>query len=51
MSATPVVVVSGSHAVLGVSGRFTCGASTAPVGGMADSSDKAASLALPEAQP
>ena len=34
------------HTVPGVSGLFTCGASTAPVGGIAGSSGKAAALAL-----
>jgi phytoene dehydrogenase-like protein len=32
--------------VPGVRGPFTCGASTAPVGGIAGSSGKAAALAL-----
>lgn len=35
-----------SHTVPGVEGLFTCGASTAPVGGIAGSSGKAAALAL-----
>jgi phytoene dehydrogenase-like protein len=34
------------HTVPGISGLFTCGASTAPVGGIAGSSGKAAALAL-----
>ena len=34
------------HTVPGVAGLFTCGASTAPVGGIAGSSGKAAALAL-----
>jgi phytoene dehydrogenase-like protein len=34
------------HTVPGVEGLFTCGASTAPVGGIAGSSGKAAALAL-----
>ena len=37
--------------VPGVSGLFTCGASTAPVGGIAGSSGKAAALELLKAQP
>jgi phytoene dehydrogenase-like protein len=36
----------GGHTVPGVRGLFTCGASTAPVGGIAGSSGKAAALAL-----
>ena len=39
------------HSVSGVSGLFTCGASTAPVGGIAGSSGKAAALQLLKAQP
>ncbi len=39
------------HTVPGVAGLYTCGASTAPVGGIAGSSGKAAALALLEAQP
>jgi len=39
------------HTVSGVTGMFTCGASTAPVGGIAGSSGKAAALALLEAVP
>ncbi len=39
------------YVVPGVSGRFTCGASTAPVGGIAGSSGKAAALQLLKAQP
>ncbi len=34
------------HTVPGVQGLFTCGASTAPVGGIAGSSGKAAALQL-----
>ena len=34
------------HTVPGVAGLFTCGASTAPVGGIAGSSGKAAALSL-----
>ncbi len=34
------------HTVPGVAGLFTCGASTAPVGGIAGSSGKAAALRL-----
>ncbi len=34
------------HTVPGVGGLFTCGASTAPVGGIAGSSGKAAALQL-----
>jgi phytoene dehydrogenase-like protein len=34
------------HTVPGVAGLFTCGASTAPVGGIAGSSGKAAALKL-----
>ena len=36
----------GGHVVPGVAGLFTCGASTAPVGGIAGSSGKAAARAL-----
>ena len=36
----------GGHTVPGVAGLFTCGASTAPVGGIAGSSGKAAALQL-----
>lgn len=39
------------HTVPGVQGLYTCGASTAPVGGIAGSSGKAAALALLKAQP
>jgi phytoene dehydrogenase-like protein len=39
------------HIVPGVSGLFTCGASTAPAGGIAGSSGKAAALQLVKAQP
>lgn len=39
------------HTVPGVAGLYTCGASTAPVGGIAGSSGKAAALALLSAQP
>lgn len=39
------------HTVPGVAGLFTCGASTAPVGGIAGSSGKAAALALLKALP
>ena len=39
------------HTVPGVAGLYTCGASTAPVGGIAGSSGKAAALQLLEAQP
>ncbi len=39
------------HTVPGVAGLYTCGASTAPVGGIAGSSGKAAALKLLEAQP
>lgn len=39
------------HIVPGVSGLFTCGASIAPVGGIAGSSGKTAALALLETQP
>ncbi len=39
------------HTVPGVAGLYTCGASTAPVGGIAGSSGKAAALALLKAQP
>ena len=39
------------HTVPGVAGLFTCGASTAPVGGIAGSSGKAAALALLKADP
>jgi len=38
------------HTVPGVAGLFTCGASTAPVGGIAGSSGKAAALALLKAK-
>ncbi|GAC1611957.1 MAG: NAD(P)/FAD-dependent oxidoreductase [Mycobacteriales bacterium] len=38
------------HTVPGVDGLFTCGASTAPVGGIAGSSGKAAALALLKAK-
>ena len=62
----PVVVVGGghnglvaacylarlsAHTVPGVAGLYTCGASTAPVGGIAGSSGKAAALELLKAQP
>jgi len=39
------------HSVPGVAGLYTCGASTAPVGGIAGSSGKAAALQLLKAQP
>jgi len=39
------------HIVPGFSGLFICGASTAPVGGIAGSSGKAAALQLLKAQP
>jgi phytoene dehydrogenase-like protein len=39
------------HTVRGVANLFTCGASTAPVGGIAGSSGKAAALALLKAHP
>jgi len=39
------------HTVPGVAGLFTCGASTAPVGGIAGSSGKAAALELLKATP
>jgi phytoene dehydrogenase-like protein len=39
------------HTVPGVAGLYTCGASTAPVGGIAGSSGKAAALELLKAQP
>ena len=39
------------HTVPGVAGLFTCGASTAPVGGIAGSSGKAAALELLKAHP
>ncbi len=39
------------HTVPGVAGLYTCGASTAPVGGIAGSSGKAAALQLLKAQP
>ncbi len=39
------------HTVPGVPGLYTCGASTAPVGGIAGSSGKAAALQLLKAQP
>ncbi len=41
------------HTVPGIAGLFTCGASTAPVGGIAGSSGKAAALQLlaPSAEP
>ena len=39
------------HTVPDVAGLYTCGASTAPVGGIAGSSGKAAALALLKAQP
>lgn len=39
------------HTVPGVHSLYTCGASTAPVGGIAGSSGKAAALALLKAQP
>ncbi len=39
------------HTVPGVAGLFTCGASTAPVGGIAGSSGKAAALELLKAFP
>ena len=39
------------HTVPGIHKLYTCGASTAPVGGIAGSSGKAAALALLKAQP
>lgn len=41
----PTRLLSG-HTVPGVAGLFTCGASTAPVGGIAGSSGKTAALQL-----
>ena len=49
-STRPTRRLSG-HTVPGVSGLFTCGVSTAPVGGIAGSSGKAAALQLLKAQP
>ena len=62
MSANPAGVLKGfsgmngpllqsGHTVPGVADLYTCGASTAPVGGIAGSSGKAAALELLKAQP